>query len=92
MVPVKVTVVNINDDPLKDPCVYSGTGVYYGDGRLVFTVKVPEGKLELEIDPACFNDEDPKRCIRTDKEQWSKYRVRSTVVDSRAVLKAAKKI
>lgn len=87
-VPVKVAVSHI--DPKTDSCIYRGNGVYYGNGRVVFTVTVPAGKLTLEIDPECFNEDDPKRCIRVDKECWSKYRVRSIIIDSRAVLKKAK--
>jgi hypothetical protein len=74
---VKVTVVNINLE--KDSCIYHGSGVYFGNGRLVFTAKAPEGTLNLEIDPECFNEEDPKRCICGDK--WSKYRIRSIIIN-----------
>ena len=97
-IPVKVTIVNrsehdayIEDSKRPYPRIYRGIGVYYGNGRLIFTAVVPEGKIEYEIDPECFNEEDPKRCIRVDNNKWSRYRLRSSIVDSRAFLKALKK-
>jgi hypothetical protein len=87
-VPVKVTIIDI--DETRDTHIYGGTGVYYGDGRIVFTATVPEGKIEYEIDPERFNEEDPKRCIRVDNNKWSRYRLRSSLVDSRVFLKMQK--
>ncbi len=69
-------VVTVNDrNPERDSNDYKGKGTYYSNGALKFAVKVPDGYQELEIDPSCFNEDDPKRCIRDSK--WSKWRIKS---------------
>ena len=89
-IPVKITVINrFTED---DSCIYHGHGVQYAGGRIEFTAKVKEGETKFELDPAEFNEEDPKRCIATERNVWSKYRVRSIIVDSKKIIAKSKKV
>lgn len=59
-------------------------GVYYGDGRMEITLSP---SLVLEIDPARYYPRDPKRCIDAGSNQWSEYRIKSCLLDSKAIRK-----
>ena len=61
-------------------------GVYFGDGRMEITLPP---NLLLEIDPARYYPRDPKRCIVRESNQWSNYRIKSCLLNSKAIRKEA---
>ncbi len=58
-------------------------GRYYGDGRIICT----HNERLLMCDPSCYHDDDPKRLFYHDKDTWSKYRIKSVILDSRFIRK-----
>jgi hypothetical protein len=57
----------IRDD--KDGKVYECKGRYYGDGRVL----VQHGDRMLMCDPACFDEDNPKRLFDYNKDRWTKF-------------------
>lgn len=83
-VPANFVLFDIDDQDELHPI--KAKGVYYGDGRM--EINMPSN-LVLEIDPARYYPRDPKRCIDWHKNQWSQYRIKSCLLDSKAIRKTS---
>jgi hypothetical protein len=75
--PAIVTIIDRNENE------YTCKGRYYGDGRII----CEHNNRLLMVDPSCYNDEDPKRLFDCDKDTWTKYRIKSVLLDSRFIRK-----
>jgi hypothetical protein len=80
----KAIVTVYNKDDQTDS--YELNGVYYGDGR----VECLKEGIPLAIDPDVYNDDDPKRMFRPDTNRWTRWIVRSLVLDPKALKKEVK--
>jgi hypothetical protein len=58
-------------------------GRYYADGRLLCQV----GERQMLYDPQHPYDEDLKRLFLIDTEKWSKFCIKSVILDSRYIRK-----
>ncbi len=58
-------------------------GKYYGDGR----VKCVHNDTTLMVDPEWFYPKDPKRMFAYGESRWTSFRVKSILLDSKAILK-----
>jgi len=65
---------------------YSCKGRYYGDGRVL----VRHENRWLGVDPNCYHSDDPKRLFIVATGEWSSFRIRSVILDSKAIKKNAK--
>ncbi len=59
------------------------TGRYYSDGRLLVDV----GTRQLLYDPQHLCPEDSKRLFLLDTEKWSKFEVKSILLDPKYIRK-----
>lgn len=80
-VPAHFVLFDIDDRKNAHPIPAKGR--YYGDGRM----EIMLDNLMLEVDPGRYYKPDPKRCIETEKNIWSQYRVKSCLLDSKAIKK-----
>lgn len=78
----QVIIVDMDDDKEEYVCA----GQYYGTGFIIVTYK---GR-ELAFDPTDFHPKDPKRLYIVKSETWSRFRVRSIILDSKSILKTGK--
>jgi hypothetical protein len=79
--PITANVVIVDKDNEDEK--YECKAEYYGTGHLVVTYK---GK-QLGIDPDNFHSKDPKRLYIVRSGEWSRFRVRSIILDSKAIRK-----
>lgn len=75
--PANVTILD------QDGNEYLCLGRYYGDGRIL---AAHEGK-RLLVDPANYREDDPKRMFDYDRLKWTRYRVKSVILDAAAIRK-----
>ena len=66
---------------------YVCTGRYYGDGRVAVKYK----KHWLAVNPECYHPEDPKRLYVVKTGDWSRFRIRSVILDSKAIRRTQSK-
>lgn len=57
-------------------------GKYYGDGRIICRHK----ELTLMVDPEWYNRKDPKRMFAYGESRWTEFRIKSVLLDSKAIL------
>ena len=77
--PAQVIITDFEDFDEEHVC----TGQYYGTGYILVKYR---GR-ELAVDPECFHPKDPKRLFIVRTGDWSRFRVRSIILDSKAILK-----
>jgi hypothetical protein len=67
----------------KRDVVFKAHGYYYSDGRIRLVINEFDGILE--IDPACYNEKNPKRLMYEGEDgyRWSKYFLRSMLLDTK---------
>jgi len=77
--PAKVTITDFEDETEEYACA----GQYYGTGYILVKYR---GR-DLAVDPECFHPKDPKRLFIVRSGEWSRFRVRSIILDSKAIRK-----
>lgn len=80
----EIVITDINDYDEEYAC----KGRYYGDGRIL----VRYNKSWLGVDPECYHPDDPKRLFIVKSGNWSRFRIRSVLLNSKAILKRAKQV
>lgn len=84
--PVKVSVCDVTEE------IFKGRGLYYTDGRLKCVIDEFDGLLE--INPLSYNQKNPRRLLYTDTngdQRWSKFYLRSMLMDVKPVKTVPKK-
>jgi hypothetical protein len=64
---------------------YVCRGQYYGDGRVAARYK----EHWLAVDPDSYHSDDPKRLFIVKSGEWSRFRIRSVILDSKAIRRKA---
>lgn len=77
--PAEITITDFEDYDEEYIC----TGQYYGTGYILVIYR---GR-ELAFDPDSFHPKDPKRLFIVRSGEWSRFRVRSIILDSKAIRK-----
>ncbi len=78
--PIAADIVIIDTDDEEE---YNCKGRYYGDGRILVDYK---GHW-LGVDPECYHSQDPKLLFIVKNGKWSRFRIRSVIIDSKAIRK-----
>lgn len=79
-VPADIVITDIDNYDEEYTC----KGLYYGTGRIEI------GKEQLLLDPDNFNSDDPRRLWAINLGEWSRFRIRSIVLSSKAIKKTTK--
>lgn len=79
--PAKVAIVDSEDNVFECP------GRFYFDGKILC---IHEGQ-RLLVDPEWYHKKDPKRLMIYNAGKWSRFRVKSVLLDSKAVIQLAEK-
>lgn len=81
--PAQVIIMDIDDETEEHVC----QGRYYGDGRVAVKYK----KSWLGVDPDEYHPDDPKRLFIVKTGEWSRFRIRSVILDSKAIRRSQSK-
>jgi hypothetical protein len=74
-----------------DGDIYRVKGVYSSNGKITCTLKLDKTPIKyLEFSPDHMWPDDPKRLFNAVTEKWTKYRIKSIILDANAIKRAAK--
>lgn len=75
--PARVTIED------RDGNEFRCLGRYYGNGRILCSYN----ERLLMCDPECYHEDDPKRLFDYDKDVWTRYRIKSVILESTFIRK-----